>query len=147
VRRTTMLTLGAAVVMAAALAGVAAGPASAKPYPPPSIHLLCTAAADADTLHGSVCALPFGVTTAPNNYSATIAASRADAAGPTITFTVTAGSLPLGLTMAPQSATSTAITGNPAQAGTFNFTVKATGGSLTSTLVYQITITVQGPSD
>jgi hypothetical protein len=136
-----MLTLGAAVVMA----GVVAGPASAKPYPPPSIHLLCTAAAD--TLHGSVCALPFGVTTAPNNYAATIAASRAGAAGPTINFTVTGGILPPGLTMTRQSATSTAIAGNPAQTGTFNFTVKATDGSLTSTLVYQITITVQGPPD
>lgn len=148
-RRTTkkMLTLGAAVVMAAALAGVAASPAAAKPYPPPSIHLLCTAAADGGTLHGSVCALPFGVTTAPNNYSASIAASRAGSAGPTITFTVTAGSLPPGLRMTAQSATSTAITGNPTQTGIFNVTVKATDGGLTSTLVYQITITVQGPPD
>jgi len=145
VRRTTktMLTLGAAVVMS----GMVAGPVSAKPYPPPSIHLLCTPAADGGTLHGSVCALPFGVTTAPNNYSATIAASRAGAAGPTVTFTVTAGGLPPGLTMTRQSATSIAITGNPAQTGTFNFTVKATDGSLAATLVYQITITVQGPPD
>jgi large repetitive protein len=149
VRRTTKtaLTLGAAVSLAAALAGVAAGPAAAKPYPPPSIHLLCTAAADGGTLHGSVCALPFGVTTAPNNYSATIAASRVGSAGPTITFAVTAGSQPPGLTMTAQSATTTAITGNPTQTGTFNFTVKATDGGLSSTLVYQITITVQGPPD
>jgi trimeric autotransporter adhesin len=82
-------------------------------------------------------ALPFGVTTAPNNYSATIAASRVGPAGPTITFTVTAGSLPPGLSMTAQSATSTAIIGNPTQTGTFNFTVKATDGGLTSTLVYQ----------
>ncbi len=61
------LTLTAAVSMATALAGVvAAGPASATPYPPPSIHLLCSAAPTNGALHGSVCALPFGVTTAPN---------------------------------------------------------------------------------
>jgi hypothetical protein len=40
-----------------------------------------------------------------------------------------------------------AISGNPAKTGTFNFTVKATGGGLTATLVYQITVTVQGPPD
>jgi hypothetical protein len=83
VRRITKaaLTLAATVTMVAALAEVAAGPASAKPYPPPSIHLLCTAAANGGTLHGSICALPSGVTTAPNNYSATIAVSKAGAAG------------------------------------------------------------------
>jgi hypothetical protein len=42
---------------------------------------------------------------------------------------------------------SVVINGNPAQAGTFNFTVKATDGNLTSTLAYQITITVQGLPD
>ena len=149
-RRTTKvaLTLGAMVSMVAALAGMAAGPALAKPYPPPSIHLLCTAAANGGTLHGSVCALPPGVTTAPNNYSATIAVSKAGAAGATVTFALTAGSLPPGLTMAAQSSGSgTVITGNPTQAGTFNFTVKATDGGLTSTLAYQITVTVQGPPD
>jgi len=134
--------------MVAALAGVAAGPALAKPYPPPSIHLLCTAAANGGTLHGSVCALSPGVTTAPNNYSATIAVSKAGAAGATVTFAVTAGSLPPGMTMSAQSSGSgTVITGNPTQAGTFNFTVKATDGGLTSTLAYQITVTVQGPPD
>jgi hypothetical protein len=132
--------------MAAALAGVAAGPAWAY-YPKPSIHLLCSAAANGGTLHGSVCALPFGQTTAPNNYSATIAVSKAGAAGPTVTFAVTAGILPPGLTMPAQSSSSTVITGNPTQAGTFNFTIKATDGNLTSTLAYQITITVQGPPD
>ena len=68
-RHTTkaVLTLAAAV----SLAGVAAGPAAAKPYPPPSIHLLCTAAPTNGALHGSVCALTPGQTTAPNNYSAT----------------------------------------------------------------------------
>ena len=65
-------------IIAAALAvATTASPASAKPYPPPSIHLLCTAAANSGTLEGSVCALPFGVTTAPNSYSATIAVGKA----------------------------------------------------------------------
>ena len=70
------LTLAAMVSTVGDLGGVAAGPASAKPYPPPSIHLLCTAAANGGTLHGSVCALPPGVTTAPNNYSAAIAVRK-----------------------------------------------------------------------
>ena len=141
------LTLAATLTMVAALAEVAAGPASAKPYPPPSIHLLCTAAANGGALHGSVCALPSGQTTAPNAYSATIAVSKAGTAGPTVTFALTAGSLPPGLTMPAQSGSGTVITGNPTQAGTFNFTVKATDGNLTSTLAYQITVTVQGPPD
>ena len=38
------LTLATAVSTAAPLSALAAAPASAKPYPPPSIHLLCTAA-------------------------------------------------------------------------------------------------------
>ena len=61
-RRTTKaaLTLGTMVAMVAALAGVSAGPALAKPYPPPSIHLLCTAAANDGTLEGSTCVLPPG---------------------------------------------------------------------------------------
>jgi hypothetical protein len=135
-------------IIAAALAvATAATPASAKPYPPPSIHLLCTAAANSGTLEGSVCALPFGVTTAPNSYSATIAVGKAGAAGATVTFAVTAGSLPPGLSLASPSGSGTAITGNPSRAGTFNFTIKATDGGLTSTLAYEITITVQGPPD
>jgi large repetitive protein len=148
VRRITKaaLTLAAVVITAAARVGVAAGPASAA-YPPPSIHLLCTAAANGGTLHGSVCALPPGVTTAPNNYSATIAVGKAGAAGRTVNFALTAGSLPPGLSMPVQGGSGTVITGNPTQAGTFNFTVKATDGSLTSTLAYQITVTVQGPPD
>jgi large repetitive protein len=149
VRRITKaaLTLAAMVSTAATLAGVAAGPASAKTYPPPSIHLLCTAAANGGTLEGSVCVLPPGVTTAPSNYSATIAVSKAGAAGATVTFAVTAGSLPPGLSMPAQGGSGTVITGNPTKAGTFNFTVKATDGGLTSTLAYQITVTVQGPPD
>jgi hypothetical protein len=143
----TALTLAAAVSIAAAIAGVAAGPASAKPYPPPSIHLLCTAGPTNGALHGSICALPFGQITAPNNYSATIAVSKTGSANGTVTFAVTAGSLPPGLSMSTSSGSSTAITGNPTQAGTFSFTVKAALGGLSSTLVYQITVTEQGPPD
>ena len=80
-RRLAAAILAPATIVAAAL-GAAATPASAKPYPPPSIHLLCTAAANSGTLEGSVCALPFGVTTAPNSYTATIAVGKAGAAGP-----------------------------------------------------------------
>jgi hypothetical protein len=125
----------------------AASPASAKAYPPPGIHLLCTAAANSGTLEGSVCALPPGVTTAPNSYSATIAAAKAGAAGASISFALTAGSLPPGLTLAPSSGSGTVISGNPTKAGVFTFTIKATDGGLTSTLPYEITITVQGPPD
>jgi hypothetical protein len=147
-RTKAALTLAAMVTTAAGLAVAAAGPAAAKPYPPPSIHLLCTAAANDGTLEGSVCVLPPGVTTAPNSYSGTIAVSKAGSAGATVSFAVTAGSLPPGLAMAAQSAGSgAAITGNPTKAGTFDFTVKATDGGLTSTMAYQITVTVQGPPD
>jgi large repetitive protein len=141
------LTIAAAVSIATTLAGVAAGPASAKPYPPPSIHLSCSAAANHGTLEGTVCVLPPGMTTAPNAYSATIAVSKAGRAGATVTFAVTAGSLPPGLTMPAQGGSGTVITGNPAKTGTFSFTIKATDGNLTATQAYQITITVQGPPD
>ena len=141
------LTLAATISTVAALAVAAASPASAKPYPPPSIHLLCSAAPTNGTLEGTVCVLPFGVTTAPNAYSATIAVSKAGAAGATVTFALTAGSLPPGLTMPAQSGSGTVISGNPTKAGTFNLTIKATDGNLTSTLAYQITVTVQGPPD
>jgi large repetitive protein len=144
----TALRLGATVGTAAALAAAAAGPAAAKTYPPPSVHLQCAAAPVNGALHGSVCALASGQTTAPDNYSATIAATRGGAAvNFPVTFTLTAGSLPPGLAMSTQSATSVAITGNPAQTGTFNFTIKAAFGSNTSTMTYQITVTVQGPPD
>ena len=69
------------------------------------------------------------------------------AAGPTVAFAVTAGSLPPGLSLSPSSGSGAAITGNPTKAGTFSFTIKATDGGLTSTLAYEITITVQGPPD
>ena len=136
----------AVMVSAAALAAVAAGPASAG-YRPPSIALQCSAAANDGTLEGSVCVLPPGQTTAPNSYSATIAAAKTGAAGATITFALTAGSLPPGLTMSAGSGTSTLITGNPTKTGTFNFTIKATDGGLTAQLAYQITVTVEGPPD
>ena len=98
-------------------------------------------------MEGTVCVLPPGVTTAPNAYSATIALGKTGSAGATATFALTAGSLPPGLSMPAQSGSGTVITGNPTKAGTFNFTVKATDGGLTSTLAYQITVTVQGPPD
>ena len=137
------LTLAAAVTTVAAMA-VAAGPASAS-YPH-SVRLQCTAAPVNGALHGSVCALASGQTTAPDNYSATIAATRVNLTFP-VTFTLTAGSLPPGLTMSTQSATSVVITGNPTKTGTYNFTIKAAIGSNTSTITYQITVTVQGPPD
>jgi large repetitive protein len=148
VRHTTKaaFTLASMVTMVTGLA-VAAGPASAKPYPPPSIHMLCSAAANDGALEGSVCVLPSGQTTAPNAYAATIAVSKAGAVGPTVTFALTAGSLPPGLTMPAQGGSGTVITGNPTQTGTFGFTVKATDGNKTATLAYQITITTQGPPD
>jgi large repetitive protein len=146
-RRAAVILVPAAIVAAALGATAAASQASATTYPPPSIHLLCTAAANSGTLEGSVCTLPYGVTTAPNNYTATIAVSRAGSAPASVTFAVTAGSLPPGLSLAPSSGSGTTITGNPTQAGTFNFTIKATDGGLTSTLAYEITVTVQGPPD
>jgi hypothetical protein len=136
------LTLAATVTMAAALAEVAAGPASAT-YRPPSIRQVCPAAAQ----EIGTCVLPPGVTTAPNSYSAAIAVTKTGTAGATVTFAVTAGSLPPGLTMPAQGGSGTVITGKPTKAGTFNFTVTATDGSLTATLAYQITVTVQGLPD
>jgi hypothetical protein len=143
IRQMTRLALGLGTV--AALAVAAAGPAWA--YPPPSIHLECTAAVNGGTLEGGVCVLPAGQTTAPNSYSTTIAVAKAGAAGSTATFAVTAGSLPPGLTMSAPSGLATVIKGNPTQAGSFNFTVKATDGNLTSILTFQITVTVSGAPD
>jgi hypothetical protein len=149
VRRITKaaLTLAAAASTATALAAVAAGPAAAKTYPPPAIHLQCTAAPVNGALHGSVCALSFGQTTAPNAYSQTIAASKVGNVNGTITFTITAGSLPPGLALGASSGSSAVISGNPAQTGTFTFTIKAAVGNLSSTLAYQITVTTAGPPD
>jgi hypothetical protein len=145
VRRITKaaLTLAATMTMVAALAEVAVSPASANYLKP--INLLCSAAANGGTLEGRVCVLPFGVTTAPNAYSAAIAVSNP---GPADSFALTAGSLPPGLTMKAQSGPGAVITGNPTQTGTFNFTVKVTSPQrLPGTLAYQITVTVQGPPD
>ncbi len=149
IRQTTRAALAvvATVATASAVAFATVGPAAAKPYPPPSIHLVCTAAANGGTLEGGVCVLPAGQTTAPNSYSATIAVSKAGAAGPTVAFALTAGSLPPGLTMPAQGGSGTVISGSPTQAGTFGFTIKATDGNLTATLAYQITITTQGAPD
>jgi large repetitive protein len=127
-----------AISGAAAVAG--AGPALAQ-----SLSLQCSASAnDATpvvTSGGSVCVLPFGQTTAPNAYSATIAVKKSGLGG-AVTFALTAGSLPPGLTRS-----GAAITGNPTKTGTFTFTIKATDQGYTATLAYQITITVQGPPD
>jgi large repetitive protein len=114
-----------------------AGPALGWDYP--GVQLLCTAAANHGTLEGSVCVLPFGQTTAPNAYSATIAVNNQ---GRGATFAVVAGALPPGLIMSGAT-----ITGNPTKAGVFDFTIKATKGGQTATLAYEITITVQGPPD
>jgi hypothetical protein len=146
-RRRAAVILAPGTMIAVALAAIAvASPASAKAYPPPSIHLSCTAPANGGTLEGSVCALPSGVTTAPDSYAATIAVTKAGNAGPTVTFALTAGSLPPGLSLTP-SGSGGAITGTPAKAGTFAFTIKATDANLTATQAYEITITVQGPPD
>ena len=145
-RRSAVVLAPAAMLTAALGATVAATPASATTYPPPSIHLLCTQAANSGTLEGSVCALPYGVTTAPNSYSATIAVGKAGEAGAAVALALTAGSLPPGLSLSP-SGFGGVIAGNPAKAGTFSFTIKATDGGLTSTLAYRITVTVQGPPD
>ena len=135
------LTLAAMMSTVAALAVVAAGPASAA-YRPPSIRQVC-----GGTEELSVCVLPPGVTTSPNSYSAAIAVTKTGITGATVTFAVTAGSLPPGLTMPAQGGSGTVISGNPTKAGTYGFTVKATDGGLTATLAYQITVTVQGPPD
>ena len=148
-RRPSRAALGSAAAAGAVatLLGAGAGPASATTYPPPRITLQCPAA-DGEALHGTVCALPPGMTTAPNDYTATVAVGKAGAAGATVTFAVTAGSLPPGLTLGAQTTGSgTAMTGEPTKAGTYDFTIKATDGGLTSTLAYQITVTVQGPPD
>ena len=79
----TALTLAATTGMVATLAALAA-PASAT-YKPPVFRLACGATATGGTLEGSVCALPFGTTTAPNSYSAAITAV---AGGATTTFKI-----------------------------------------------------------
>jgi hypothetical protein len=62
-----------------------------------------------------VCALPFGVTTAPNNYSATIAVGKAGSAGPSVTVALTAGRHPPGLSLSPPYGSGDAVIGLPYQ--------------------------------
>jgi len=145
VRRITKaaLTIAATVSMVAVLAA-AAGPALAKLVP---FRLVCGAVANGGALENGVCVLPFGQTTAPNSYSATITTSTGKA---TTTFAVSAGSLPPGLTLPAQPGSGSAvISGNPTQAGVYDFTIAASTapGGATVTLAYEITITVQGAPD
>jgi hypothetical protein len=142
-RRKALTKIAATGAVAAGLAMAAAGPAAASYRRP--IQLLCTAAADGGTPQGTVCALPFGVTTAPNSYTATIAVSN-PAAGDT--FALVGGSLPPGLSMPAKSGPGTIITGNPTRTGTYTFAVKATGPlGVTGTGTFQITVTTQGAPD
>ena len=92
-------------------------------------------------------ASPRAVTTAPNAYSATIALGKAGAAGATATFALTAGSLPPGLSMPAQSGSGTVITREPHQGRNVQLHRQGDDGGLTSTLAYQITVTVQGAPD
>lgn len=89
------LTLAATATMTGALAAVAVGPASAA-YRPPSIRQVC-----GGTVESSVCVLPPGQTTAPSSYSTAITVTKTGITGATVTFAVTAGSLPPGLAMPP----------------------------------------------
>jgi uncharacterized delta-60 repeat protein len=76
--------------------------------------------------------LPSG--TAGTAYNQTVTVSPS---GGSYTFAVTGGSLPPGLSLA----TGSAITGTPTQAGTFNFTITATGpGSCTGSRAYSLVI-------
>jgi large repetitive protein len=138
-RRTVKAALALAGMLATSgmVALTGAGPALA--WDGSSIQLVCTATANGGTLEGSMCVLPFGQTTAPNNYSAKIALNNQ---GRGATLAVIAGSLPPGLTLSGH-----VIAGNPTKAGVFDFTIKATRDGQTATLAYEITITVQGPPD
>src|SRR5690349_10533343 len=123
------------------------GPASASLAP----SLSCAGAPTGGTVQGGLCVLASGQTTAPNAYSVTIALVGSRGQGPT-TWSLAAGSLPPGLTMpTAQPGTTTMITGNPTQTGTFNFTIKGQAPSgpvvTPATRSYQITITTQGPPD
>jgi len=126
---------------------VPAAPALASLRP----SLGCEGAPTNGTVEGSVCVLAFGQTTKPNEYNVTIALLGSRGSGPT-TWSVVAGSLPPGLTIhTPQPGTTTQITGNPTQTGTFNFTIRGQAPSgpvvTPATRSYQITITTQGPPD
>ena len=142
--RRAALTAGAAATMLGTLSAVVAPtPASASLAP----SLSCAGAPTNGTAQDSLCVLASGQTTKPNEYNVTIAIVRTG--GPT-TWSVVAGSLPPGLTLlSPRPGTTTMITGNPTQTGTFNFTIRGQGSPVVTpaTRSYQITITTQGPPD
>jgi large repetitive protein len=145
-RTKAALTAGVAATLLGMLAAVPA-PASASLAP----SLSCAGAPTGGTVQGGLCVLASGQTTAPNAYSVTIALVGSRGHGPT-TWILVAGSLPPGLTMATaEPGTTTVITGNPTQTGTFNFTIKGRAPSgpvvTPATRAYQITITTQGPPD
>ena len=138
-RFTTML-VASGLACAFTVAALSASPAAAT-YRAPSLG--CTP--DGGTQDGSVCVLPFGVTTAPNHYNVAIVPSNPNTGD---TFSLVSGSLPPGLTMPAQSGSGTIITGNPTQTGTFNFTIKvAAKGGLSGKAAFQITVTVADPPD
>jgi hypothetical protein len=60
----------------------------------------------------------------------------------TITWSVSAGTLPTGLTL---NASSGVISGTPSALGTFNFTVQATDGTCSATRAYTIVVSPSGP--
>src|SRR5690349_707900 len=144
--RRVALTAGATATLLGMLAALP-GPASASLAP----SLSCAGAPTGGTVQGGLCVLASGQTTTPNAYSVTIALVGSRGQGPT-TWSLAAGSLPPGLTMpTAQPGTTTVITGNPTQPGTFNFTIKGRAPSgpvvTPATRAYQITITAQGPPD
>ena len=146
--RRAAVTAGAAATMLGMLSAVVLpAPASASLRP----SLSCAGAPTNGTVEGTLCVLAFGQTTKPNEYNVTIALLGSRSSGPT-TWSVVAGSLPPGLTIhTPQPGTTTMITGNPTQTGTFNFTIRGQAPSgpvvTPATRAYQITITTQGPPD
>ena len=146
--RRAAVTAGAAATMLGMLSAVVLpAPASASLRP----SLSCAGAPTNGTVEGTLCVLAFGQTTKPNEYNVTIALLGSRSSGPT-TWSVVAGSLPPGLTIhTPQPGTTTMITGNPTQTGTFNFTIRgqAPSGPVVTPAIraYQITITTQGPPD
>jgi hypothetical protein len=144
-RRRTRATLAlAAMLTTGAAALAAAGPASAT-YKPQPFHLVCGSGTNGGTLQGSVCALPAGVTTPATSYSATITS----VAGGTTSFAVASGSLPPGLALPGKSTSGiVVITGTPARAGVYHFTINATDvAGKTVSLAYEITITTAGAPD
>ena len=99
------------------------------------------------TLEGSVCALPFGSHDRAEQLHRDGRGQQGGRRRPHRHFRGDRGQPAARPEPGASSGSGTAITGNPTQAGTFNFTIKATDGGLTSTLAYEITITVQGAPD